>query len=704
MQHDLLAIGCGLGAVFLLGCSSSSGNTAGADAGPNGGPDSSSSADGAQGTDATNPGDATGSDATSSGDSTWPPGVDASAVCAPPASAGGAYLRVNQVGYANADPKHLLVMSPSTFPSGTQFQVQNGLCAVVLTAPLGADLGSWSTGFPHVYDVDLSSITTDGHYTVQVSGGGVTVGGVIDVGAGPTLYGPLLSNALFFYKAQRDGANVDSSVMGRQPSHLADKSATVYATPSYSNDVLQSPLVAVGGSTVDVSGGWFDAGDYLKFVETASYTVAVMLLSVRDHTAALSSGGQADFATEAAFGLDWLLRMWNDGSQMLLYQVGIGNGSSALNISGDHERQWQLPEVDDTLGQAPGQTEYYVQYRPALQAGPAGAKISPNLAGRLAADFGLCSQVVRATNATLADQCLLAGEHVFALADTAPPAQLLSAAPFDYYPETSWQEDLELGAVELSAALSAGGAGAPGLPQTDPSFYLSAAATWANAYIKSANDGADTLNLYDTSALAHYDLYRAMQKAGSPSNLAVTQQALLADLKNQLQLGVTQAKTDPFQLGVVYGPNGPDLAPHALGFAVTAKLYEALSGDSQFAAFGSQQRDFVLGANGWGSSYIIGAGTVFPNCPHHRVANLAGALDGTSPILLGAIPDGPSDPANLAGVGLPGGARQCPPGGEDSFAYANGHGAVYQDSTADWPTVEPADDYTVLSVLLFASQ
>jgi hypothetical protein len=637
-------------------------------------------------------------------DGGFPPAVDASAVCPPPANAGGAYLRFNQVGYRNADPKHLYLMSPAALPGGTSFQVQNGLCEEVLMAPLGADLGSWSMAFPHVYDVDLSSISTDGHYTVRISAGGVTTGGVIDVGAGPALYAPLLHNALFFYKAQRDGANVDPTVLGRKPSHLADKSATAYAAPSYSNDVLQSALTPVGGGAVDVSGGWFDAGDYLKFVETASYTVAVMLVSVRDHAAALSAGGHADFATEAAFGIDWLLRMWRDGPQTLLYQVGIGNGNGALKINGDHERQWQLPEVDDTLDETPGDANYYVEYRPALQAGPPASKISPNLGGRLAADFALCSQVFRATDSALADRCLLAGEHVFALADTTPPAQLLTAAPFDYYPETSWQEDLELGAAELSIALTEGGAGAPGLPQTDPSFYLSAAATWAHAYTTSANDGADTLNLYDTSALAHYDLYKAMQKAGSPSNLAITQQALLDDLKKQLQSGVAQAMSDPFQLGVVYGPNGPDLAPHALGFAVTAKLYEDLSEDNQFSGFGLRERDYVLGANGWGTTFIIGAGTVYPNCPHHRVANLAGSLDGASPILLGAIVDGPTDPANFAGLGLPGGARACPPGGGDVFAYANGHGAVYQDSTADWPTVEPADDYTVLSVLLFANQ
>ena len=39
---------------------------------------------------------------------------------------------------------------------------------------------------------------------------------------------------------------------------------------------MQGGLERIGGP-VDVSGGWFDAGDYLKFVETASYVTAMML-------------------------------------------------------------------------------------------------------------------------------------------------------------------------------------------------------------------------------------------------------------------------------------------------------------------------------------------------------------------------------------------------------------------------------------------
>ena len=41
---------------------------------------------------------------------------------------------------------------------------------------------------------------------------------------------------------------------------------------------------------IDASGGWWDAGDYLKFVETHSYTVALMLQGVRDFPNQMGAG------------------------------------------------------------------------------------------------------------------------------------------------------------------------------------------------------------------------------------------------------------------------------------------------------------------------------------------------------------------------------------------------------------------------------
>jgi endoglucanase len=64
-----------------------------------------------------------------------------------------------------------------------------------------------------------------------------------------------------------------------------------------------------------------------------------------------------------------------------------------------------------------------------------------------------------------------------------------------------------------------------GLPHTNPMDYLRQAAQFASNYITNIYDAGytDTLNLYDVSGLAHFELYRALEMAGDPSGLAVSQ-------------------------------------------------------------------------------------------------------------------------------------------------------------------------------------
>ena len=94
-----------------------------------------------------------------------------------------------------------------------------------------------------------------------------------------------------------------------------------------------------------------------------------------------------------------------------------------------------------------------------------------------------------------------------------------------------------------------------------------------------------------------------------------------------------------------------DAASHGFGLVATAALYQRLTGDRRYDRFATAQRDWVLGANPWGVSLVIGVGSRFARCPQHVVANLAGGRDGKRPFLLGAVVNGPND-ASLFSDGL----------------------------------------------------
>jgi endoglucanase len=289
----------------------------------------------------------------------------------------------------------------------------------------------------------------------------------------------------------------------------------------------------------------------------------------------------------------------------------------------------------------------------------------------------------------------LAAEHIFALANTAPTGNLLTTAPYDFYPENEWRDDLELGATELYFALQRGNL-PPNLPETDPMFYLTAAANWAHAYITGPNDQTDTLNLYDVSGLAHFELYRAITLAGNPPGLAVTQAALLSDIGNQMTMSIASAK-DPFGFGWPW--SSYDTVSHGAGLSVMAAEYNYLSSNSTYATDSHRWLANLSGANAWGVTFTVGDGETFPDCMQHQVANLMGSLNGQSPVLDGAVVEGPT---NAASSGLVTNMLKCPPGGGDIYKAFNGQGAVYKDNVQSYSTDEPAIDLTATSFLMYA--
>ncbi len=619
------------------------------------------------------------------------------ASAAPPAAATpapAAAIRVNQVGYASPAPKRAYLMSRAD-ESGAPFTVQSATGgAPALSGIVGASLGSWSRRYGHVYALDFDAVQAPGTYTVAVGGRAGASSPPFAIAATGSLYEQPLANALSFYENERDGPQYIPSPLRSAPAHLNDASASVYTTPTVNqNGGFKGDLTGTG-ETIDASGGWWDAGDYLKFVQTTSYTVDLLLAGVRDFPAQMgASAPGANFAAEARFGVEWLLRMFDDRTGTLYYQVGIGEGNA--QTLGDHDI-WRLPQADDTYG-ASDPSARYIRRRPVFRAGPPGSPVSPNLAGRDAAAFALCYQDYRSSQPSLAARCLSAGEHIFALADTSPKGNLITAIPFGFYPESEWRDDLELGATELAIALASPGTLPAGLAHTAPAYYLQRAAQSASAYIARAGEG-DPLNLYDVSGLAHFELVRALRQQGSPPGLAVSEAQLTANLARQLDAAVSQSRQDPFGFGFAWAQ--ADTASHGDGLSVMAAEYEALTGSQAYRPLSARWLGNVLGANAWGASLVVGDGSTFPDCPSHQLANLAGSLDGSAPVLAGAVVEGPSYEASKGKVS---GMRKCPARGGDAFAPFNSK-AVFKDEVQSYTTVEPAIDLTASSPLAFSWQ
>jgi endoglucanase len=290
---------------------------------------------------------------------------------------------------------------------------------------------------------------------------------------------------------------------------------------------------------------------------------------------------------------------------------------------------------------------------------------------------------------------------------------LLTIAPFDGYPEDVWEDDMELGATELYFALqSAGGAKnlPAGLAHTNPMDYVRQAAQFAQNYIANIYEPGytDTLNLYDVSGLAHFELYRALEMAGNPSGLAISESGIRKQFLQQVTDAISQAGTDPWGFG--YEWQDGDTTSHGAGLSVMASEAYYLTQSKSYDTYSQRWLANILGTNSWGSSFIVGDGSTFPNCIQHQVANLAGALNGTSggtPVLWGAASEGP---AGYTSSGVVGDMILCPANGVDTFKKFNGNAgafdasqkAVYQDNVQSYSTTEPAIDLTSTSFLMWS--
>jgi endoglucanase len=518
---------------------------------------------------------------------------------APPA------LRVNQIGYApHASKRASWVMGDSDAntdlsaagggapPAANQhpvaFEVVDAAGAVACrgaTEPFGRD----PTSGTYVERLNFSSCSVlgDGLRLRLASGDAkdAVVSDPFSIRAG--VLRALSRDALRYFYYTRSGIAlempyVENPIWARGAGHPTD---------------AKVPCAPDAGCThvLDVSGGWYDAGDYGKYVVNGGLSVWLLLdlweaaqswslpaVGLRDGDLNLpeSGNGVPDLLDEARWELEWLLKM----------QVPEGDPQAGLVHHKMHDADWSALATPPVANESNPR-----QLRP----------VSTAATLNLAAVAAQAARIFAKIDPALSQRCLRAARRAWVAAES-HPALLIGASDHQgggAYQDADVSDERFWAAAELFATTG------------EDAFF---AAMKKSPYYLRPRDQIDGLpEAFDwrtTELLGHFTL--ALGTGRTPAKVRDLSRKRIVDVAERYAaLSEADAFGQPYS-GAHYAwgsnsfllDNGVALA-FAHAFTKAPRLLDAAG-----AAM-----DYVLGRNALGKSYVTGYGTRPLENPHHRM-------------------------------------------------------------------------------------
>ncbi len=206
-------------------------------------------------------------------------------------------IKVNQTGYLPDSQKRFVV----PYEQGDMFAIIDTITnETVYVGGIVGEFNNTSANELNSYG-DFSDFTKPGNYKIVSQLNGYSH----EFEIAENIYDDILNSATKMFTYMRCGTLLEEAIV-HEFAHddCHDHDATIY-----SSDI-----------TVDVSGGWHDAGDYGRYTQTGVKAVSDLLLAYLlnpeqfgdDSEIAESNNGIADILDEAKVELDWLLKMQND--------------------------------------------------------------------------------------------------------------------------------------------------------------------------------------------------------------------------------------------------------------------------------------------------------------------------------------------------------------------------------------------------------
>ena len=409
-------------------------------------------------------------------------------------------------------------------------------------------------------------------------------------------YAEALQKSLFFYEAQRSGdLPATNRVNWRGDSGLQDGA-----------DVGR-----------DLTGGWYDAGDHVKFGLPMAASATMLAWGIVEYRAAYVQTGQLNTALDQ---LKWVTDYFIKAHPTANELYGqIGNG-------GPDHAWW-------------GPAEVMQMARPSYRI----TTTCPgsDLAGETAAAMAAASMAFRPTDPTYANTLLAHARQLYTFADTyrGKYSDCITDAANFYQSWSGFNDELVWGAIWLYRA-------------TNEQAFLDKAQTLLREPLQPAADHDQVVQVdaspgttsptaatcCSPSSPARRSTTRT-RSAGSTGGRSAARRSARMARASTTAPAVRPCSTSGARCVMPRTPRSPRWSTRD---AITDTVLKA-----RYHDFAVRQINYALGSNPRNSSYVVGFGTNPPRNPHHRTAHGSWTDQITFPtqsrhVLYGALVGGPS--------------------------------------------------------------